>query len=304
MYNILVVSFKRKIGIKTESALVCKSLFESSLPYMTIADYSVRKWNGEVCDIEICQKNTNTPKLKTNKKGTRYILWDDWEKECPNYFFTFLGCLFEKLLRQDGKFLIHSSAVQSTNNNFIFIGQAGAGKTSLMLELVLKRGFKFIANNKTIISQLKNGNSRIDGGTKGISIRPHMFDAYNWKKITNNSVELKYGRKIFLINKKMIAAKRNIKPVIIVFLALNSGEKIFKRLTNDEAFIKLYPALLNLTDREVVLFNWTLPAPIDYGGHIEKTLAQKAVHQIISQGNTFLMIGSLDYMSKCIANFK
>ena len=55
--------------------------------------------------------------------------------------------MFSKILARQHKYLLHSSSlVHPSNNGFVLVGEANAGKTSLGFELMTNHNCKLISN--------------------------------------------------------------------------------------------------------------------------------------------------------------
>ena len=86
--------------------------------------------------------------------------------------------MFSKVLEQDSKYLIHSSAIKyDDNHSFVLVGDANAGKTSLAYELISKHGYKLVSNDHSIVG-LEDGFFKLYGGTKEIQMRLGAIKMY------------------------------------------------------------------------------------------------------------------------------
>ena len=78
--------------------------------------------------------------------------------------------LIEKQFGEENKLTAHASCVAKNGKAILFVGDAGAGKTSLALNLCINSGYELISNDKTVIG-MKNGELYAFGGTKYLSLR-------------------------------------------------------------------------------------------------------------------------------------
>ena len=71
---------------------------------------------------------------------------------------------------------IHAASVERNNQAILFSADSGVGKSSLLLQLSLNKGYKFIADDLTILS--KEGEVFFQG--RSISIKPYHITLYNF----------------------------------------------------------------------------------------------------------------------------
>lgn len=78
--------------------------------------------------------------------------------------------LIEKQLGEMGMATCHSACVSKNGQAILLLGDAGAGKTSIALNLCLRNGYSLISNDKTVIG-VKDGRLYAFSGTKYLSLR-------------------------------------------------------------------------------------------------------------------------------------
>ena len=91
--------------------------------------------------------------------------------------------LFEKQYALKSRFTCHSACVEKDGQATLFLGDAGAGKTSLALRLCLDKGYNLLSNDQTVIG-LKNDKLYTFAGTKFINFR--------YLSVKNNLPDLLY----------------------------------------------------------------------------------------------------------------
>ena len=91
--------------------------------------------------------------------------------------------LIEKQLGEMGMATCHSACVSKNGQAILLLGDAGAGKTSIALNLCLKNDYSLISNDKTVIG-VKNDKLYAFSGTKYLNLR--------YKSIKENLPELIY----------------------------------------------------------------------------------------------------------------
>ena len=77
----------------------------------------------------------------------------------------------ERARQKAGYFLVHGSCVASENGAIIFLGDSGAGKTSVAVALALANGYKFISGDLTPLV-LRNGRICAFGHWDRVRLRP------------------------------------------------------------------------------------------------------------------------------------
>lgn len=299
MNNILITSLGKKILIQSENDSVRKYFESNIVPQIFIQEYSMSFLNNENTDFDIKVRHiqSNIQEIYQNFDKDHYLFLDNWQKNVPTYFLSFLQFLFNSLFLNDGVYTLHSATAQGNKYNFIFAGRAGSGKTTTVLELVKNHKFKFISNNKTSLKLTKNTQVNITGGTKGITVRDtDSFESY--KDIAKSNFQEVYGgRTAFMFNEQK-TAKLNIQRKTCLFsLKINPGVKEFKKLTEEEATIYLFPIFLESVDREVLLFNRTQPVPFPYDEYTMKKQALSDLKSILSMIEIYHLSGSLDFIT-------
>lgn len=73
----------------------------------------------------------------------------------------FLYAYSEVQRQEDGKFTLHAAAASKNEEAVLILGNKGAGKTSLVLELCAKHGYKLVGNDVLIVGETNNDKKRI-----------------------------------------------------------------------------------------------------------------------------------------------
>ena len=127
--------------------------------------------------MEITQKNNiNNPGLIISYYPSKYqkilyddnnvIIYDDWSKEIPVYFFHLIYSISHDVLLKNGFYTVYSACVGKKDQWSLLLGHTGAGKTTVMLNLLYNYRFKMFSSNKTILKFKKVfGLEAIEGTT-------------------------------------------------------------------------------------------------------------------------------------------
>ncbi len=98
--------------------------------------------------------------------------------------------LIERQFAQNGMFTCHSACVEKDGKAILLLGDAGAGKTSVAVNLCVNHGFNLISNDQTVIGVDENQIIAY-GGTKFINLRllsvkqnmPFLLKIFNDKNV-------------------------------------------------------------------------------------------------------------------------
>jgi len=123
--------------------------------------------------------------------------------------------IFWMLAVEEGKYLIHASAVEKNGKGLIFAGLNGVGKTTLALYLVKRRGYRFLSDNFLIFDK-----ERIYAFPEVVRMSPKMAE---WLKLKPCPYDtMIFGKGHYLLGKEEIS--REAVPEDIFFVYLGQGD--------------------------------------------------------------------------------
>lgn len=242
-------------------------------------------------------ENYNVSILNADEKRVRF----------PDIVYISLA-MFSKILATNEKYFLHSSSLaHPSNNGFVLVGDANAGKTSLAYELMSKHNCKLISNDHSIIG-LEDGKPMILGGTKEIQMRLGAIELYFpdlYDKINIESDD-KWNKKLVVnefIDKKQILDEYNDKvPLTNVFSisTANSGETFIRQKDRIDEFLFLYESMSRIikgTYHYITGFDYPMPSMED-----EKTLVQlsELCKIIAEECNVSEAKGSINELAKVL----
>ena len=301
-----VKSLDQVLIVESELEYVRNLFLESILPKVFIPNYSASSeitYNTLPTFIILNNTDTKPPLFRIGDKKNTYILSDNLSGKVPTYILSLIQLIFQNMHANKSVVTIHSSAAQGETANFVFVGHAGVGKTSILLELMTRYDFKYISNNKTLLFYDKSSNkARIIGGTEAVSIRSTTaFPSYEY--LSDKSLITPYGRLAFTINKKYQANLNKNKPVYIILPQINPGVEEFSKINLDESRIRLYPYFLDAIDREVALFGYktSLSSRIILSTHLRKLLLDE-MNFFLSNTPVYHVSGSIEFICERIVN--
>lgn len=300
MKTVLINSAGQKIYFGSDFEPAVDFFLNSSIPSIFIPGFSTEifdKTEPSKEDIVITFVQSPDSKINIDPSEKRITIQDNWQEIIPTYILSFIYTLQQRLYISNSLFSLHSSAVAGTNKNFVIIGKAGSGKTTTALELVTKYNLKYLSNNKTVIS---SDNLNIEAGTKSITVRESMQN--DLSKFIEPKVDSVYGRKVIKFNSKYLGEFNNGLKTIFIKLQLNPAVGEFRQMEYDESMIFLYPQLLDISDREILLFNWTTPLPLTPLSLAEKNKALNLAQKIHQRSAVYHLSGSLDFVCQTIVS--
>ena len=216
--------------------------------------------------------------------------------------------MFSKILSRKQKYLIHSSSlVHESDNSFILVGDANAGKTSLAYELMDKHNCRLISNDHSIIG-IEDNKPMILGGTKDIQMRLGAIELYFpelYKKINIES-DNKWNQKIIVndyIDKDLILSSKEDKAILSDIYSISTtsnGETFMRRKEKVDEFLFLYESLSRVikgTYNYITGFDYPMPSMED-----EKILYElsELCKKIIEHANVSDAKGSIDGLAKTL----
>lgn len=163
--------------------LGCKVNYVSDLPllkflkekiaYTEFNHAIVHDEYDETCHYNIYYKNDLKKNVESSKKNV-FISYpiEELDEECILY----AGMpFFERQFAEKSMFTCHSACIVKNGKGVLFLGDAGAGKTSLALRMCLNHNYKLLSNDQTVIG-LEKGNLFAFKGTQFINFRKVSVD--------------------------------------------------------------------------------------------------------------------------------
>lgn len=179
--------------------------------------------------------------------------------------------MFSKILARQQKYLLHSSSlIHPSNNGFVLVGEANAGKTSLGFELMTEHNCKLISNDHSIIG-VEDGVPKILGGTKEIQMRLGAIELYFPELYKNISIECedKWNKKLVvndIIDISLILNNTNDKAVLSDVYSINTssfGDNFIRKKDNIDQFLYLYESMSRIikgTYNYITGFDFPMPS--------------------------------------------
>ena len=224
--DILVVAISPPIKFVSNDKGALEHICESPIFPSKIPCYSVKK-RGQ-CKHMLKFVSSKYTKVVYSSKGIFY--YGSFGETVSQYDIkNLLLQLLDFELQGKGYFTPHSSAASNLDKGVLVVGESGAGKTMLIFEL-LKRGFNFISNERTIISD-----KEIIGGTSTVIIKPKNL--YYFKSMRKKT----WGGFEYL---ELDAQKRSASLNLIVFPNITQAKDlIVDKLDFYSAATRLYNIL-------------------------------------------------------------
>lgn len=147
-------------------------------------------------------------------------------------------------------FLLHGAVVSWADDGLAIMGPSGSGKTTLMLQLLLRRGFRFLSDDQLAINRMTH---LIDPFPRNIGIRESALALFGNLDLEHlePQVIVGGGRKWFVdiseISESGIGKACRLKYMVFLVNSLNEAEKDEQRIelavdsVSDELLGKLRP---------------------------------------------------------------
>ena len=254
-----------------------KSSIKRTIP-ITQSTYSmVNQCNITYLDSIIINNNSDKKMYYDKDYNVSMLYVNENDIRFPDLVYISLS-MFSKILARQQKYLLHSSSlIHPSNNSFVLVGEANAGKTSLGYELMSKHHCKLISNDHTLIG-IEEGQPKILGGTKEIQMRLGAIELYFpelYHKINTNS-EDKWNQKIVinnLIDSDLILDSLNDKAVLSDVFSINTAglcASFIRQKDKIDEFLFLYESMSRIIKGSynyITGFDYPMPSTED-----EKTL--------------------------------
>lgn len=282
-----------------------KSPIKRTIP-ITSATYSEINPNDIYYLDSIIIKENDNKKMYYDKDYNVTILdVNENELRFPDLIYISLS-MFSKILARTKKYLLHSSSlVNSSNNGFVLVGDANAGKTSLGYELMSKYQCKLISNDHSIIG-IENEKPMILGGTKEIQMRLGAIELYFpelYQKINMNSDD-KWNQKLVvndIIDSNLILDSKNDKVTLSDVFSINTaslGDSFIRQKDEIDELLFLYESMSKIvkgTYNYITGFDYPMPSMEE-----EKTLydLSNLCKVIVEQCNVSEAKGSINGLAK------
>lgn len=299
------------LNVYTTSRLIRDKLVDPKASIKrTIPITSVECTNVDKNDISysdaIIVNNSDTQKMFYDKDYNVAVLYTNERTiRFPDIVYISLT-MFSKILAKKQKYLLHSSALMHpSNNSFLLVGEANAGKTSLGYELMSKHNCKLISNDHSIIG-VENGMPKVLGGTKEIQMRLGAIELYfpELYKKTNITCDDKWNKKIVvndIIDPSLILDSNHDEAVLSDVFSINTanlGNSFIRQKDKIDEFLFLYDSMAKIikgTYNYITGFDYPMPSIED-----EKTLYELSnlCKTIVEQSHVSEAKGSIEGLAK------
>lgn len=124
-------------------------------------------------------------------------------------------------------FLLHGAAVSRNGMGVVIVGNSYAGKSTLTLELVYRRGFKFLSDDQVALNRTTH---QIDPFPRSIGIREHtltLFDHLEYEQVEPHTIaggERKWFVDFSKITENRIGASCHLKSLVFLVKDLEESK--------------------------------------------------------------------------------
>ena len=243
--NIYTTSEKLK-----DKLIDIKSSIKRTIPITDASWESVDKNSINFYDAIIINESCNKNMTYDKENNLAILNIENDAIRFPDLVYISLS-MFSKILARQQKYLLHSSSlVHPSNNGFVLVGEANAGKTSLGFELMTEHNCKLISNDHSIIG-VEDGIPKILGGTKEIQMRLGAIELYFPELYKNIDIECedKWNKKLVvndIVDTSLILNNTNDEAVLSDVFSINtsnSGNTFIREKDNIDQFLYLYESM-------------------------------------------------------------
>ena len=227
------------------------------------------------------------------KEGNSIFIEDSDKDLLINDTIMTLSRLFDKILIENGYYIMHSSAVSKDENAILFSGISSAGKTTSALKLCLEYDdIKFCSGDKTVLKE-----DEVIGGTKRTHVRKGsiLYELPKLKKYFNiEDNENIWNEQVYLRPSWVNIKEENEKKLkAIIFPKKLSLPLKIKKLDKRDAFLRIHENLTYFYNYPHLLVGQELPLNINikYKDKVKVTKYAKFLSENI---NVFTVDGKLD----------
>lgn len=282
-----------------------KSSIKRTIPITDASWRLVNKDSINYYDSIIINESCNKIMNYDKKYNTAILNIESDAIRFPDLVYISLS-MFSKILAREQKYLLHSSSlIHPSNNGFVLVGEANAGKTSLGFELMAEHNCKLISNDHSIIG-VEDGVPKILGGTKEIQMRLGAIELYFpelYKKI-DIGCDDKWNKKLIvndIIDSSLILNNTNDEAVLSDVFSINtsnSGNTFIREKDSIDQFLYLYESMSRIikgTYNYITGFNFPMPSVED-----EKTLYELSdlCKTIVEKSNVYDSKGTVKGLAR------
>lgn len=298
--NIYTTSEKLK-----DKLIDIKSSIKRTIPITDASWESVDKNSINFYDAIIINESCNKNMTYDKENNLAILNIVNGAIRFPDLVYISLS-MFSKILARQQKYLLHSSSlVHPSNNGFVLVGEANAGKTSLGFELMTEHNCKLISNDHSIIG-VEDGIPKILGGTKEIQMRLGAIELYFPKLYKNIDIECedKWNKKLVvndIVDTSLILNNTNDEAVLSDVFSINtsnSGNTFIREKDNIDQFLYLYESMSRIIKgayNYITGFDFPMPSVED-----EKTLYELSnlCKTIVENANVYDSKGTVKGLAK------
>lgn len=298
--NIYTTSEKLK-----DKLIDIKSSIKRTIPITDASWESVDKNSINFYDAIIINESCNKNMTYDKENNLAILNIENDAIRFPDLVYISLS-MFSKILARQQKYLLHSSSlVHPSNNGFVLVGEANAGKTSLGFELMTEHNCKLISNDHSIIG-VEDGIPKILGGTKEIQMRLGAIELYFPELYKNIDIECedKWNKKLVvndIVDTSLILNNTNDEAVLSDVFSINtsnSGNTFIREKDNIDQFLYLYESMSRIikgTYNYITGFDFPMPSVED-----EKTLYElrNLCKTIVENANVYDSKGTVKGLAK------
>lgn len=261
-----------------------------SKAYLPGVSWDEKPWKSP--DLTI--RHFESSKRKLEVQDDTIQIYDLWGNQIPlDLWHLSYSVARLQHLRRD-RYPIHA-ACAGTDGHTLLVGHSGTGKTSILLEMILRHGWKVYSGNKTVTSFESENGIKALSGTSTITLASGEEAKYAALGQTTQYS----NRGSFDLDLKHYETRQQVDIDSIMLVQLNDGAAIADKLSSLGAMHTLYPYFLDTVNADTVVcngeavFSGTPPDGTQrkLAKHLQNTLPSIPIYRIV---------GSMDFVTNKI----
>lgn len=225
--------------IVTSDGLLPVSASERLLLGAYLPDVEILDSKPDHVDMTIKHTQSDEPSLTTSDATIE--ISDAWHGQFPDDLPHLLYSVSRQLWQERGYYPVHAACVTNGEQTVLLPAHSGAGKSTVVLNLVGKHGYKLVSGNTTLIRIDEAGNLVAVAGTRTMTLRTEDYDNYGVR--SKNSVS--YGNRTAFVMPEASIERAPATITHVAMIRLAHGVWQWNELGGSGSVHMLYPFMVD-----------------------------------------------------------
>ncbi|MCX6723189.1 MAG: hypothetical protein NT094_03970, partial [Candidatus Staskawiczbacteria bacterium] len=266
-------------------------LLQAYIPGITVLKNKAKK------EVDMTVRYSHSKKQKILHKNNTIIIYDDWSREIPIYFFHLIYSIVHELFLKKSHYSIHSACIYKNGQGSLLLGHTGVGKTTVMLSLVENYKFKVFSSNKTLVGFNTKSELEAIAGTTTITYK----NDNNSKNAPDKLINF-VNRCAYKLPDEYLCSEKKGKIRKVYNIKLNPFVEECVKLNKIESIITVYPSLFDYINADIILFNGLdlYDGGLQNISAVSKKVILKHLAKALESMEVYNIAGSLEFIGKII----